>query len=649
VRKDFASMTIGYGKGAMFFHMLKNLVGEDAFYGSLRRLIKEYGHKKASWADIQRSFERESGKDLGWFFSQWLDRKGVPDITAEDARELVLGGVPTASFRMLQADEPFALTLPVKIVETGGEGKDDVRIDKEKQYFDIAAKGGLRSLVFDGDYDVMRRLSPEEFPPVISRLLGDEKRLVVFPEKAKDKYEDLIDFCVREGFNAREETGVNDEDIGSSSLLVLGYESPVLKRLFGRVQNPGPGFGLTVRNNPLNPSKVVAYADGDSKEEISLAAGKIIHYGKYSALRFERGRNVQKETSKTDRGMIYVLREDIEGVEPKKTEKLETVIEKVSDVPIIIVGERHTNYEDHKVELDVVMALHRQGKKFAIGMEMFQRPFQHAIDEYLSGAIDERQFLKKTEYFTRWSFDYNYYREIIEFARAKGIPIVALNARAEIVRKVAAGGLDALSESERKEIPQDMDMSDDEYRSRLREIYQSHPQGTQFENFYQSQILWDETMAHSVAGFLKEKPGYQMVVLAGAEHVMYDSGIPKRVGRLTGREYTTIINGVYDDGIANYVLFPGELSPPFTAKLGVLLEGKEGRVVVKGFTPGSIAQDAGLKEGDLIVSIDGMKVETISDAKIALFDKRPGQTAKVGIRRKRFLFGEKDMEFTVAF
>jgi aminopeptidase N len=648
-RKDFASMAIGYGKGAMFFHMLKNLEGEEVFYRSLRRLIREYGHKKASWADIQRSFERESGQDLGWFFTQWLERKGVPDITAEDTRELVLQGVPTASFQTVQADEPFTFTLPVKIVETEGESKDEVRISKEKQYFDIEAKGGLRDLVFDGDYDVMRRLSPDEFPPVIARLLGDEKRLVVYPEKARDKYADLIDFFLREGFTSREETDVNDEDIGASSLLVLGYESPLLKRLFGGVRKPGPGFGFTVRNNPLNPSKVVAYADGDSKEEISLAAGKIIHYGKYSVLRFAQGRNVQKETSKTDRGMIFVLREGIEGVEPKKTQKLETIIEKVSDVPVIIVGERHTNYEDHKVELDVVMALHKKGKKFAIGMEMFQRPFQSAIDEYLSGAIDERQFLKKTEYFKRWSFDYNYYREIIEFARAKGIPIIALNARSEVVRKVAAGGLDALSENERRDIPEDMDMSDDDYRSRLREIYQSHPQGTQFENFYQSQILWDETMAHSVAGFLKEKPGYQMVVMAGAEHVMYDSGIPKRVGRLTGKEYTTLINGAFDAGIGNYVLFPDEISPPFTAKLGVLLEEKEGRLIVKGFAPGSIALDAGLEEGDVIVSIDGMKVETISDAKIALFDKRPEQTVKVGIKRKRFLFGERDMEFTVTF
>ena len=648
-RKDFASMTIGYGKGAMLFHMLRNLEGQEVFYRSLRRLIRENEHKNASWADIQRSFEKESGEDLGWFFSQWLNRKGIPDITVKDARELVLKGIPEASFEAVQQDGPFTFRLPVRITEIGGEKRDGVEITKEKQYFYIPAEDTLRDLVLDENYDVMRRLSQDEFPPVVARLLGDEKKLLVYPEKERDKYADLMDTFEKEGFTAKEEAQVKDEDIQTSSLLVLGFESTVLRRLFGGVQKPGPGFVLAVKNNPLNLSKVVAYADADSKEEISLAAGKLIHYGNYSLLRFEQGRNVLKETAKTDRGIIVTLREPVEGVEPKRTQGLDSIIDQVSDTPVIFIGERHTMYEDHKVELDVIMALRKKGKKFAIGMEMFQRPFQPALDEYLSGAIEEKEFLRKTEYFTRWRFDYNLYREIIEYARAKDIPVVALNLKSEIIDKVAAAGLDALSEDERKEIPADMDMSVDSYRERLREIYESHPRGAKFDNFYQAQILWDETMAHSVADFLKGRPDYQVVVMAGAEHIMYDTGIPRRVKRLIGKEYATLINGVFAGDIGSYVLFPHEIPPPFSAKLGVSLNEKEGRVVIEDFSPGSPALKSGLKKGDAIVRIDDMKVGAVSDAKIAIFDKRPGETVKVKIMRKRFLLGDKEMEFDITF
>ncbi len=647
-RTDFASASIGYGKGAMLFHMLKNLVGEETFYRSLKSLIKNNAFRNASWVDIKKSFEDGSGRDLGWFFDEWLDRKGVPSFVIKDPRVLVLNGIPTVTFELNQKGESYKLELPLRIAGGKGEVNEALKIEKEKQYFEIPTEESPRSAVFDGNYDTMRKLREGEFPPVISRLLGDEKRIVVYSENGKEQYADLIRILKENGFTRTADKDLKDETIRTSSLIILGFESPVLKRLFGEVGKPASGFLLTVKDNPLNTSKVVAYANGDTKEEVTLAARKIFHYGKYSTVRFEKGKNVEKETAETERGMVFSLSEPVEGVVPKKTLKLERIIESVSDKPVIFVGERHTNYEDHKVELDLIMELFRKGRKFAIGMEMFQRPFQKTIDEYLSGVIDERKFLKESEYFKRWRFDYGLYREIIEFAKVKGIPVVALNLNSEIVNKVASGGLDSLSETEKKEIPQDMDMADATYKKRLKDIFEGHPSGTTFDNFYQAQILWDETMAHSAAQFLKEKPDYQIVILAGAGHIMYDSGIPRRLQRLTGKEYATLINGQFDEDIGDYVLFANEIKPPFSARLGVMLDKREGGVIIEEFSPGSAALRAGLERGDTLISIDDWKIESVEDAKIALFDKKPEQTVKVRIKRKRFLLGEKEFEFSIS-
>ncbi len=644
-RTDFSSMAIGYGKGTMLFHMLENLVGRDTFYRSLRTLIKDNKFKQASWDDVEKAFEQESGKDLRWFFSQWLDRKGTPSFEVQYSGALVYKGIPTASFELLQEGKPFRIELPAKIIVENGEVKQALALEKEKQYFDIAVKENPSDLIFDDDYDTMRTLASNEFPPVIARLLGDEKKLVVYPEKEQEKYAGLIAIFKEEGFAVKEQLKVNDEDIQSSSLLILGSESPVLKRLFGAAGEKKPGFLLILRNNPLNTSKVVAYAHGDSKEEVDLAVRKIFHYGKYSVLRFEKGENVLKEVNKTDRGMVFNLQSPTEGIEPEKSLKLDKIIDAVSEKPLILIGERHTNYEDHKVELAVIMGLFKKGKKIAIGMEMFQKPFQKVIDEYVTGTLDEREFLKKTEYFKRWGFDYNYYREIIEFAKANSIPLVALNQRSEIVDKVAKGGLDSLSEEERKEIPQDMDMSDESYKTRLKEIYKDHPDHIPFENFYQAQIIWDETMAQTAARFLEERPDRQLVVLAGVEHIMYGSGIPSRVHRRTSSDYVTLINGTYDREIGTYVLFPKPLEPPFTAKLGVVIKDSAGMVLITDFSPDSIALKSGLNEGDIIISVDGSKIQTVSDIKIALFDKEPGQAVIVKVIRKRFLLGTKELEF----
>ena len=191
-------------------------------------------------------------------------------------------------------------------------------------------------------------------------------------------------------------------------------------------------------------------------------------------------------------------------------------------------------------------------------------------------------------------------------------------------------------------------MADESYKKRLKAVYEDHPAGTTFENFYQSQILWDETMAHSAARFMREKPEYQMVVLAGVEHIMYGSGIPSRIERLSGRKYVTLVNGMFDRDVGTYVLFPEPIEPPFSPQLGVILKESGGAVRVEDFPSDSPARRAGIEKGDVIQSVGGWKTGSVSDVKIALFDREPGQSVSVKVLRKTFLFGSKELEVQVS-
>lgn len=58
-----------------------------------------------------------------------------------------------------------------------------------------------------------------------------------------------------------------------------------------------------------------------------------------------------------------------------------------------------------------------------------------------------------------------------------------------------------------------------------------HGSSTDFERFFLAQVLWDETMAETIARFLQDNPDYQVVVLAGQGHIIYGYGIPSRVVR----------------------------------------------------------------------------------------------------------------------
>ena len=337
------------------------------------------------------------------------------------------------------------------------------------------------------------------------------------------------------------------------------------------------------------------------------------------------------------------------AVQISTLETLPEMMERVVVKKIVYVGENHIQFSNHVMELEVIKDLHRRRRTIAIGMEMFQKPFQKVLDEYTEGKIDEREFLKGTQYFKRWGFDYNLYRPILLFARSEKIPVVALNQRQEIVDKVFRRGLDSLSEEESKFVPSGLDFSDDVYKERLKKIFQEHEDfgARDFNFFYQAQILWDETMAESIDEFLKTHPSYQMVVLAGNGHLSYGSGIPKRTARRNGYDYAIILNGAdLKKDIADYVLFPGSIPDETSPKLMVLLTEKRGRVEIAGFAPESNSEKAGMRVGDTILSIDHTPIHEIDDLKIDLLSRKKGEKVKVRVLRKGF-FGSQKMDFEV--
>lgn len=342
------------------------------------------------------------------------------------------------------------------------------------------------------------------------------------------------------------------------------------------------------------------------------------------------------------------------AVDISTVKTLSQIMEAVAPKRILYVGEVHDRFSHHATQLQAIREMYKRNTKTAIGMEMFQAPFQGVLDEYIEGKIDEREFLQRSEYFKRWGYDYNLYKAIMDFAREEKIPVVALNVRREIVGKVSKGGVDSLSEEEKKEIPQEMDFSDNEYKERLKEVFKDHTpsQERNFDFFYQSQIVWDESMAESIADFFKRNPDYQesgqMIVLAGGGHLMYGSGIPKRTFRRNGYGYAIILNeGVIERDVADYVIFPKPLEGTTSPKMMALLNESGGTVNVMGFPEDSVSEKAGLRVDDRITALDDLPVKTVDDVRIHLFYKKKGDSLKVKVVRKRFLFGDKSMEFEV--
>ena len=341
-------------------------------------------------------------------------------------------------------------------------------------------------------------------------------------------------------------------------------------------------------------------------------------------------------------------------VESAKSATLPELMARLSAERLVYVGETHTAFADHLLQLEVLRGMAERPADLAVGVEWFQKRFQPVLDEYLAGTIDEAEMLRRAEYYERWSFDYRLYRPIVQFAKEKGIPIIALNASRELTGEIRRVGIQGVGEDFREELPDSYDFEDKSYESTLREMFASHPSGDGvFERFMEVQLTWDETMAQGVANYLTANPAGRILVLAGRGHIAGRSGIPNRVTRRTGIQGSTIATFSPSGELfnaADYLVLASDRSLPPAGLMQVMLDERDGGVYIRGFSGGSPAEQAGAREGDRITSINGGSIEHFADVKIAMIDQRPGNEIELGLQRKG-LFGKRrdlSMKFQLA-
>lgn len=229
---------------------------------------------------------------------------------------------------------------------------------------------------------------------------------------------------------------------------------------------------------------------------------------------------------------------DSQSVKMQHLDSPETIIQELIKADVVYLGEIHNNSDDHKGQLEILQSLYQENSKIAIAMEMFQRPYQDILNQYLTGKLSETELIEQTEYEQRWGFPWDYYAPLLQFDKTHQLPVLALNTPTEISRKVAKNGLESLTADELEQIPPLSEIRTDnlDYRQMVEQVYNQHLEAghgnsDSFERFFTVQVLWDEMMAEAIADFIQANPDYQVVVIAGKGHIVYGYGIPSRVAR----------------------------------------------------------------------------------------------------------------------
>ncbi len=185
-RAHGAAAAVGYGKSAMVFFMLRDLIGREAFEAGVRDFWRAKRFQAASWGDLRAAFERASGRDLAWFFEQWVERAGAPRVRIESAQAQRKGSAVTFALAFAQSAPPYRMRVPIEIV-TGTRAQTRwVDLEREHQTALLRLKRVPDGVRLDPGLRVWRALDPEQLPPILRRwILARTPRLALASSGAK--------------------------------------------------------------------------------------------------------------------------------------------------------------------------------------------------------------------------------------------------------------------------------------------------------------------------------------------------------------------------------------------------------------------------------------------------------------------------------
>lgn len=167
-----------YPKGALVLHMLRRIVGDEAFFKTLRHFLHRYAFDAVDTHDFIRSVKTVTGQNLDWFFDQWLFKPGHPvfDIKSEwdEARKIVRLNI--AQVQDFSRGVPvFRVPVAVKIVTAEAKHVHNVWIRDREEMLEFPAETKPLLVRFDDGNTLIKEVSfPKDLDELLYQLSNDD-------------------------------------------------------------------------------------------------------------------------------------------------------------------------------------------------------------------------------------------------------------------------------------------------------------------------------------------------------------------------------------------------------------------------------------------------------------------------------------------
>lgn len=149
---------ITYQKGSVVIHTLRKELGDEVFWKAINTYLNRYKFQNVETADLQNVMEEVSGRDLDWFFKQWVYGTGYPKLQITQSyqprtKELILK-VNQTQTPLKDSPKFFTLPLEIEITTTAGKQTEKILVNSKSQEFKFTLNAKPQVVSIDKNYNI---------------------------------------------------------------------------------------------------------------------------------------------------------------------------------------------------------------------------------------------------------------------------------------------------------------------------------------------------------------------------------------------------------------------------------------------------------------------------------------------------------------
>ncbi len=277
-----------YNKGGRILHMLRNYLGDEAFFAGMKNYLEKNKFKPAEFHQLRIAFEEVSGEDLNWFFNQWFLGSAHPILEFDQVvnSEKKTLDITVQQKQNVELSPIFKLPMEIAIFDDKGKHIHKVVVDELTEKISLPFEGDLKGYVYDYQQMVLAKMR-EDKPREIyihqyyngERYLARREGLINGSKGSSPESQQLIMDALKDPF-----WGIREEAIALTTKLkddkkieaIAVLKEMVVKDPKSSVRGAALAkLGKLMEPNEVEPLYIAAIASDSSYSVISSALSSL--------------------------------------------------------------------------------------------------------------------------------------------------------------------------------------------------------------------------------------------------------------------------------------------------------------------------------------------------------------------------------------